>query len=34
MTNTYFFYFHGKKYQEILMQMEKEKEALFLEKEV
>ncbi|VFV26907.1 Hypothetical predicted protein [Lynx pardinus] len=31
---TIFFYFHGKKYQEILRQMEKEKEVLLLEKEV
>lgn len=30
----FFFYFHGKKYQEILRQMEKEKEMLLLEKEV
>lgn len=29
-----FFYFHGKKYQEILRQMEKEKEVLLLEKEL
>lgn len=29
-----FLYFHGKKYQEILRQMEKEKEMLLLEKEV
>lgn len=29
-----FFCFHGKKYQEILRQMEKEKEVLLLEKEV
>lgn len=29
-----FFYLHGKKYQEILRQMEKEKEMLLLKKEV